>query len=175
LIPSSSLASQSFLGFSFAINGAGEPRAAHQLCVCLFVCLRWRRREKGEREKKKRKNRYSVLVDVVVDRRKNSTSTTSSKSFSFPQTNTAAITVICNDGRVIAGTLRGFDQAVNLILSDCVERVFSADAGTELQPLGGLHVIRGDNVAVVGEIDADKEEGADWGSKRAAPLPPVTH
>jgi U6 snRNA-associated Sm-like protein LSm8 len=137
--------------------------------------LRWRRREKGEREKKKRKNRYSVLVDVVVDRRKNSTSTTSSKSFSFPQTNTAAITVICNDGRVIAGTLRGFDQAVNLILSDCVERVFSADAGTELQPLGGLHVIRGDNVAVVGEIDADKEEGADWGSKRAAPLPPVTH
>ena len=118
---------------------------------------------------------FIYLVDVVVDRRKNSTSTTSSKSFSFPQTNTAAITVICNDGRVIAGTLRGFDQAVNLILSDCVERVFSADAGTELQPLGGLHVIRGDNVAVVGEIDADKEEGADWGSKRAAPLPPVTH
>ena len=67
------------------------------------------------------------------------------------------------------------DQAVNLILSDCVERVFSADAGCELQPLGGLHVIRGDNVAVVGEADAEKEAGADWGSKRAPPLPPVTH
>lgn len=88
---------------------------------------------------------------------------------------TAAITVICNDGRVIAGTLRGFDQAVNLILSDCVERVFSAEAGVELQPLGGLHVIRGDNVAVVGEADAEKEAGVDWGSKRAPPLPPVTH
>ena len=89
---------------------------------------------------------------------------------------TASITVICNDGRVIAGTLRGFDQAVNLILSDCVERVFSGEGvETELQPLGGLHVIRGDNVAVVGEVDSEKEAGVDWGSRRAPPLPPVTH
>ena len=90
--------------------------------------------------------------------------------------NIAAITVICNDGRVIAGTLRGFDQAVNLILSDCVERVFCGEGqAVELQPLGGLHVIRGDNVAVVGEVDEEKEAGADWGSKGAPPLPPVTH
>lgn len=105
------------------------------------------------------------------------------------QKKTAAVTVICNDGRVIVGTLRGFDQAVNLILSDCSERVFSGDPSSssssasgegatgppELLPLGGLHVIRGDNVAVVGEVDAEREASVDWSTKNAPPLPPVTH
>ena len=135
---------------------------------------RERQRERKEREKIRCVPPFSRFPSTSTPSTKKKLSRSLSHSLSFSLT--AAITVICNDGRVIAGTLRGFDQAVNLILSDCVERVFSGEgAETELQPLGGLHVIRGDNVAVVGEVDAEKEAGADWGSKRAPPLPPVTH
>lgn len=45
------------------------------------------------------------------------------------------------------GTLRGFDQTINLVLYEAHERVYSADAGIEMVPLG-LYVIRGDNVFV---------------------------
>ena len=55
--------------------------------------------------------------------------------------------VITNDGRHIVGTLRGFDQVVNVILEDCHERVYSSESGVEEAPLG-LYVIRGDNVCV---------------------------
>jgi len=43
------------------------------------------------------------------------------------------------------GTLRGIDQAHNLILEHTVERFFSDDAGVEEVPRG-LFVIRGPNV-----------------------------
>ncbi|EGD82804.1 N-alpha-acetyltransferase 38 [Salpingoeca rosetta] len=45
----------------------------------------------------------------------------------------------------IDGTLRGFDQATNLILTDSSERVVSLHEGVEVVPLG-LYIIRGDNV-----------------------------
>uniref|UniRef100_A0A453A5M5 LSM8 homolog, U6 small nuclear RNA associated n=1 Tax=Aegilops tauschii subsp. strangulata TaxID=200361 RepID=A0A453A5M5_AEGTS len=35
------------------------------------------------------------------------------------------ISVITNDGRNIVGTLRGFDQATNIILDESHERVYS--------------------------------------------------
>jgi U6 snRNA-associated Sm-like protein LSm8 len=92
-----------------------------------------------------------------------------------PPPPSAVVTVVCNDGRVVVGTLRGFDQATNLVLADCSERVFSRGAGVETLPLGGLHVVRGDNVALVGETDAGADAATDWGAVRAAPLPPVTH
>jgi U6 snRNA-associated Sm-like protein LSm8 len=114
----------------------------------------------------------------------------------------ATVTVICNDGRVVVvrarggdrigrrgnalpprpppsplrqGTLRGFDQATNLVLHDCVERVFTGPGGVDAVPLGGLHVVRGDNVALVGETDADADAAVDWGGVTAPPLPAVTH
>lgn len=87
----------------------------------------------------------------------------------------AVVTVVCNDGRVLIGTLRGFDQATNLVLADATERVFSASAGVDALPLGGLHVVRGDNVALVGDTDAAADAAVDWGAVRAHPLPPVTH
>lgn len=45
----------------------------------------------------------------------------------------------------LQGALRGYDQATNLILADCQERVFSTKAGVEVLALG-LYLIRGDNV-----------------------------
>jgi small nuclear ribonucleoprotein (snRNP)-like protein len=56
-----------------------------------------------------------------------------------------SVLVLTNDGRVVVGTLRGYDQATNLALEDCHERVFSAAQGVERVPLG-LYFVRGDNV-----------------------------
>jgi U6 snRNA-associated Sm-like protein LSm8 len=43
------------------------------------------------------------------------------------------------------GMLRGFDQQINLILTDTRERVYSSKSGVETVPLG-LYMVRGDNV-----------------------------
>ena len=43
------------------------------------------------------------------------------------------------------GTLKGFDQTINLILAGSHERVYSLSAGVEVVQLG-LYIIRGDNM-----------------------------
>ena len=55
------------------------------------------------------------------------------------------VQIITNDGRVIVGVLKGFDQTTNVILEECHERVFSTDAGVE-QVVLGLYIVRGDNM-----------------------------
>lgn len=50
----------------------------------------------------------------------------------------------CNS--LLQGTLRGFDQTVNVILENCVERVYEED-GVDQVPLG-LYIVRGDNLYV---------------------------
>eukprot|EP01147_Barroeca_monosierra_P002674 gene2674-5566_t len=55
------------------------------------------------------------------------------------------VAVVTQDGRFIVGNLRGFDQAVNLILTDSSERVVSLHEGVEVMSLG-LYIVRGDNV-----------------------------
>lgn len=49
--------------------------------------------------------------------------------------------------KIPQGLLKGFDQKVNIILSDTEERVFSKTDGTEVVPLG-LYIVRGENVWV---------------------------
>ncbi|XP_064399524.1 U6 snRNA-associated Sm-like protein LSm8 isoform X2 [Halichondria panicea] len=84
------------------------------------------------------------------------------------------ISVITSDGRVIVGTLKGFDQTINLILSASHERVFSSGIGIEVVQLG-LYIIRGDNIAVVGEVDEEMEAELNLSEIRAEPLNPVVH
>ncbi|KAI9632447.1 uncharacterized protein MKK02DRAFT_40750 [Dioszegia hungarica] len=83
------------------------------------------------------------------------------------------VQVILYDGRVIVGKLRGFDVRTNLILSDCMEREFSQDQGVEMVPLG-LYMIKGDNVALIGEVDDEKDAGLDWSEVRAEPIGEIT-
>lgn len=83
-----------------------------------------------------------------------------------------SVNIITSDGRIIVGTLRGFDQAINIILEESHQRVFSANEGVELIPLG-LYVIRGDNVALIGEIDEDLDRNIDWSHMHADPIRPV--
>ncbi|KAM3300850.1 hypothetical protein ACQJBY_041732 [Aegilops geniculata] len=58
------------------------------------------------------------------------------------------ISVITNDGRNIVGTLRGFDQATNIILDESHERVYSTKEGVQ-QLVLGLYIIRGDNICLL--------------------------
>lgn len=53
--------------------------------------------------------------------------------------------MLTQDGRIIVGTLQGFDAVGSVILSGSVERIYSLDAGVEEIPLG-LYVMRGDSM-----------------------------
>lgn len=52
-----------------------------------------------------------------------------------------------NFNLLFQGTLKGFDQTINIILDESHERVYSTTQGVE-QVVLGLHIIRGDNVLV---------------------------
>ncbi|EEB15970.1 lsm1, putative [Pediculus humanus corporis] len=84
------------------------------------------------------------------------------------------VSIITSDGRNFVGTLRGFDQTINLILDESHERVYSQTQGIE-QVVLGLHIIRGDNVAVIGEMDDEIDSRLDMNSIRADPLGSVVH
>lgn len=53
------------------------------------------------------------------------------------------VSVLTNDGKILIGTLLGFDQTTNLILSGTKERIFSLD-GTIEDELG-LFLLRGNS------------------------------
>ncbi|XP_072025563.1 U6 snRNA-associated Sm-like protein LSm8 [Amphiura filiformis] len=84
------------------------------------------------------------------------------------------VSVITNDGRQIVGTLKGFDQTINLILDESHERVYNSVSGVE-QVVLGLYIIRGDNIAIIGEVDEDTDSALDLANIKAEPLNPVTH
>lgn len=84
------------------------------------------------------------------------------------------VQIVTNDGRNIVGVLKGFDQTTNVILEECHERVFSMAAGVE-QIVLGLYIVRGDNIAVVGEIDEDADAELALDEIMAEPLKPVNH
>ena len=79
------------------------------------------------------------------------------------------IAVITGDGRVITGRLKAHDQVINLVLVNTIERVYSHNVGVEEVALG-LYVIRGDNVALIGEIDVDVDNAIDLTYIHAEPL-----
>ncbi|WVQ74500.1 hypothetical protein IAR50_004101 [Cryptococcus sp. DSM 104548] len=79
------------------------------------------------------------------------------------------VQVILQDGRIIIGKLKGSDVYTNLILADSVEREYSVDQGVEMVPLG-LYVIKGDNVALVAEVDEEKDSTINYTEIRAEPL-----
>eukprot|EP00871_Galdieria_phlegrea_P003042 jgi/Galph1/3739/GphlegSOOS_G2441.1 len=65
------------------------------------------------------------------------------------------ILILQRDGRYIHGFLRTYDQYANLVLENAFERfVFNQTYCDE--PLG-IFIIRGENVALLGEIDRELE------------------
>ncbi|CAG9861594.1 unnamed protein product [Phyllotreta striolata] len=84
------------------------------------------------------------------------------------------VSIITSDGRNFIGTLKGFDQTINIILDESHERVYSTTTGVE-QVMLGLHIIRGDNVALIGLIDEEIDNRLNLSSIKAEPLNPVVH
>lgn len=66
------------------------------------------------------------------------------------------ILIILRDGRHLVGVLRSFDQFLNLVIEDTSERILMTGIYCDV-PLG-LYIVRGDNIVLLGEIDAHKEE-----------------
>ncbi|CAG9856518.1 unnamed protein product [Phyllotreta striolata] len=63
--------------------------------------------------------------------------------------------VLLRDGRTLIGYLRSVDQFANLVLHQTIERIH---VGTEYGDIPrGVFIVRGENVVLLGEIDADKE------------------
>jgi U6 snRNA-associated Sm-like protein LSm8 len=83
------------------------------------------------------------------------------------------VTVLTCDGRLISGTLRGYDQLQNLVLQRSHEVVYSVDAPPEKIELG-LFVVRGDNVAVISDgiigMGIGGDEEGDDDDVRAEPI-----
>lgn len=67
------------------------------------------------------------------------------------------IQVISNEGRVFCGDLISFDQSMNIILKDCIEKIYSPDSGVKFEKMG-LYMLRGDNIAIVSEINEEIEK-----------------
>ncbi|QDZ24329.1 small nuclear ribonucleoprotein LSm8 [Chloropicon primus] len=86
----------------------------------------------------------------------------------------STVSIITNDGRHILGLLKGFDQATNLILEGSKERIYSPEEGVEEMELG-LYLLRGDCIAVVGEVDDDLDSQIDLPSLKGHPLSEVVH
>jgi U6 snRNA-associated Sm-like protein LSm8 len=69
------------------------------------------------------------------------------------------VQIVTADGRIFVGTelitrgfLRGLDQTMNAVLSQCQERIYSTDNDVEVEPLG-LFFLRGDTIVMMGEAD----------------------
>ena len=83
------------------------------------------------------------------------------------------VSVITSDGRHLVGTLKGCDQVTNIVLEDCTERIYG-ETGVESVPLG-LFIVRGDNVAIIGDLDTDADDKTDFSLVRGQALPSVIH
>ncbi|KAK0546728.1 snRNP Sm protein [Tilletia horrida] len=84
------------------------------------------------------------------------------------------VLMITQDGRTIVGRLEGFDNQGSIILSECIERIFSADEGVIEEPIG-LYIVRGDSIALVGEVDTGKDAAIEWDKVLADPVPETRH
>jgi len=84
------------------------------------------------------------------------------------------VLMVLQDGRTIVGTLAGFDQRSNVVLSNSTERVYSLAEGVEEVPLG-LYLVKGDMILLIGEIDEEKDASIDPSSIRAEPFPAIRY
>ncbi|PKI84806.1 hypothetical protein MVES_000862 [Malassezia vespertilionis] len=84
------------------------------------------------------------------------------------------VLLVTQDGRVIVGMLRGYDAGGSIVLSDCVERIFSTDVAVEQVPLG-VYVMRGDSISLLGDVDVNKDRALDLSNVMAEPMPVTRH
>jgi U6 snRNA-associated Sm-like protein LSm8 len=84
------------------------------------------------------------------------------------------VLVLTIDGRVLLGVVKGFDPQCNLILTKCSERIFSVNEGVDLLE-HGMYIVRGDNVASIGELDDEIDATVNWAEIQAEPLKTIRY
>lgn len=84
------------------------------------------------------------------------------------------VSIVTNDGRHIVGTLTGFDKVQNIVLTNSFERIYSKETPAETVPLG-LYVVRGDSIAVIGEVDDERDDEIEWDGIKVEPMRIITH
>mmetsp|Transcript_24102 Transcript_24102/g.42794 ORF Transcript_24102/g.42794 Transcript_24102/m.42794 type:complete len:91 (+) Transcript_24102:2788-3060(+) len=62
------------------------------------------------------------------------------------------VTLLTIDGRHYTGILKGFDQALNVLIADCTLKLWKADDIAEEQDCN-VQLIRGDNVLLIGLLE----------------------
>jgi U6 snRNA-associated Sm-like protein LSm8 len=71
------------------------------------------------------------------------------------------VQVISNEGKIFLGELISYDSSINIILKNTIERIFSEDNNVIEQKMG-LFMLRGDNVAIISEIEQEIEKKIDY-------------
>ena len=79
------------------------------------------------------------------------------------------VQIISIEGRIFIGELNSYDQLMNIVLKNCIERIFSIDKGVREEKMG-LYMLRGDNVAIISEYNLSKEKLTDYSNIKSNKL-----
>ena len=79
------------------------------------------------------------------------------------------VQIISIEGRIFIGELNSYDQLMNIVLKNCIERIFSIDKGVRKEKMG-LYMLRGDNVAIISEYNLNKEKLTDYSNIKSNKL-----
>lgn len=79
------------------------------------------------------------------------------------------VQIISCEGRVFNGELISFDQSTNVALKNCIEKIYSESNGVKFEKMG-LYMLRGDNVAIISELNDEIEKNICYDKIRGKPI-----
>ena len=78
------------------------------------------------------------------------------------------VQVITIEGRVFLGTLISFDKNINIVLDNCIERIYDKNKAIKEEKIG-YYFIKGDNVALISD-GGDLKKKEDISHVKAEPI-----
>ena len=78
------------------------------------------------------------------------------------------VQVITIKGRVFIGTLISFDKNINIVLDNCIERIYNKNKNIKEEKIG-YYFIKGDNVALISD-GGDLKKKEDISHIKAEPI-----
>ena len=78
------------------------------------------------------------------------------------------VQVITIEGRVFIGTLISFDKNINIVLDNCIERIYNKNKNIKEEKIG-YYFIKGDNVALISD-GGDLKKKEDISHVKADPI-----
>ena len=79
-----------------------------------------------------------------------------------------SVQVITIEGRVFIGTLISFDKNINIVLDNCIERIYNKNKNIKEEKIG-YYFIKGDNVALISD-GGDLKKKEDISHIKAEPI-----